>query len=210
MVRDTAIILISTPVGKFGFYSMLTEIRFHLPHARAGQRVFNVLHAGMCCDTCMGTPNEESCTHGASRRPEWNPDEDFDRASAIYGDRRTLLQRELMGRITDEENGAFSTRNLKAFFDRPAFESDHAIVDRVYVAFDPNGGAASSRGSGSESAIVSFFLCHGRVVVRFFFLSARARGWLWGELRSSATYMATAFCVYLAKSIRVPSKRSLV
>jgi len=171
MVRDTALIMISTPVGQFGHYSMLAEMRY----PDTGERMFNVLHAGSCCDSCMGTPNEDSCTHASSRRPEWNPDEDFDRAAAIYGDKKTLLQRELMGKVTDDENGAYNVAALKDFFAAAPFPASHAQVRTVFMAFDPNGGASSSMGTGSESAIVSFFIDQGRIVVRAR-AAARARG----------------------------------
>lgn len=143
-VEGTATICISTPLGQFNFYSELTEVR-----DENGRRVFNVLHI-------PGT-----------RPPPWKTQSSRSRIKAIYGQRSTLYKREIMGQVTDDaENAAFDPAQLRRFFDKPPLSAPYPVNDnRVYIAFDPNGGASASDGPGSETAIVSFVVSSGRVVV---------------------------------------------
>lgn len=132
------------PLGQFNFYSELTEVR-----DENGRRVFNVLHI-------PGT-----------RPPPWKTQSSRSRIKAIYGQRSTLYKREIMGQVTDDaENAAFDPAQLRRFFDKPPLSAPYPVNDnRVYIAFDPNGGASASDGPGSETAIVSFVVSSGRVVV---------------------------------------------
>jgi hypothetical protein len=142
-VKGTATIAISTPLGAWNFYSELTELR-----DERGKLVFNVRHID------------------AGKRPIWKPEETLSKVKAIYGNRKTLLEREIFGRIADAVNTAFSRRILKDFFEAPEFDEPHTINDNIiYTAFDPNGGANASNASGSDTAIVSFFISRGCVVV---------------------------------------------
>lgn len=147
-VRGTATIAISTPLGAWNFYSELTEVR-----DERGKLVFNVKHID------------------ASKRPSWKPEETLAKVKAIYGNKRTLLEREVFGRIADAVNVAFNKKLLEEFFNAPPADEPHTINDNViYVAIDPNGGANASNASGSDTAIVSFFISRGKVVVSEFSL----------------------------------------
>ena len=162
-MKNAATICISTPVSTWNFYTELTELR-----DERGELLFNVIKVGMVCDRCAGTENESDCTHPTSDRPEWKT-ETSEKVRAIYGHRKTLLMREVMGRVADDENGAFEVRDLKALFRRPSEPEPHNGVDVIYVAVDPNGGASGEGGTGSESAIVSFYYNGANVVVHIFF-----------------------------------------
>ncbi len=142
-MRGTATICISTPLDSFNFYSELTEVRDD-----KGKRVFNVRHV----------------THG--KRPSWKPEEAYAKVKAIFGNRDTLFRREIEGKITDANAPAFKPALLKRTFENDYFAEPHEIDDNViYVAIDPNGGAAEPEASGSDTAIVSFFLWRGHFVV---------------------------------------------
>ncbi len=66
----------------------------------------------------------------------------------------------------DAENAAFNHRLLERAFGRPVLEPPYEIQDsRVFVALDPNGGASSASGPGSDTAIVSFVVSAGRLVI---------------------------------------------
>lgn len=146
-VEGTATICISTPLGSFNFYSELTEVRDN-----KGKRVFNVRHI----------------TGG--RPPAWKPEEGRSRVQAIFGKKKTLYKREILGQITDEgENMAFQPKHLKRFFDKPPIQSPYPINDNyIFIAIDPNGGASAANAPGSDTAIVSFCVSHGRVIVSVF------------------------------------------
>jgi len=164
-VAGTATICISTPVGSWNFYSELTELRDD-----RGDLLFNVIKVGMVCDRCKGTEREDECNHPTGDRPEWKPDDTFEKVKAIYGNRKTLLKREILGQVADDDNMAFRTADLKAFFGRAPATEPHEQVKTVYVAVDPNGGAnGDGGGTGSETAVVSFFYAGANVVVSVFY-----------------------------------------
>jgi len=55
---------------------------------------------------------------------------------------------------------------LKDFFEGELWDESEPINDNViYIALDPNGGANASNASGSETALVGFFMSRGRLVV---------------------------------------------
>ncbi len=164
-VRGTATICISTPVGSWNFYTELSEV----PDGKGGL-LFNVIKVGMVCERCKGTELEDQCEHPTGDRPDWKPDDTYEKVKAIYGNRRTLLQREIRGQVADDQNLAFEVRHLKAFYARPPIAEPHATVDEVFVAVDPNGGASGDGGTGSESAVVSFYFSGANVVVSVYSL----------------------------------------
>jgi len=85
---------------------------------------------------------------------------------------QTLMKREILGLIADEDNQAFETRHLKRLFAKAPHREPHTLVHRVYVSIDPNGGASGTSGTGSETAVVSFFYEAANIVVlppSFFF-----------------------------------------
>lgn len=57
----------------------------------------------------------------------------------------------------------------RKFFEKPPLVPPYTINENtIFIAIDPNGGASASGASGSETAIVSFIVSSGRVVVSFF------------------------------------------
>jgi hypothetical protein len=159
-MRGAATIGISTPSSSWNFYTELTELRDD-----RDELVFNVLKVGMVCARCEGTEHENDCRHPAGDKPSWKL-ETSEKMRAIYGHRETLFAREILGRVADSENLAFEKRDLKKFFAAPLASEAHAPVSQIFVAVDPNGGAGTEAGIGSETAIVSFFFEGMNVVVR--------------------------------------------
>jgi hypothetical protein len=151
-VEGTATICISTPLGTFNFYSELTEIR-----DEKGKRIFNVRHIK------------------GGQAPSWKSDAARSRVRAIYGARKHLFTQEIMGENVDEDsNMAFSAAKLKKWFEKPPMTPPYVINDQtIFVAIDPNGGASANDGPGSDTAIVSFVVSEGRVVVSFIAVCVR-------------------------------------
>lgn len=145
-VENTATICISTPLGSFNFYSELTKIRDD-----KGRLVFNVRHIT------------------GNKVPPWKPEEARSKIEAIYGTRTTLMKREIHGEITDEaDNMAFNPEKIKKFLEKPPLVWPYLINDNIiYVSIDPNGGASATNAPGSDTAVVSFLISEGRVVVSF-------------------------------------------
>lgn len=111
--------------------------------------------------------------------PSWKSEEARLRVKAIYGMRSDTYRQEVLGEIVDAgENAAFLPSKLKEFFKKAPLAPPYTInqshgARTVFIAIDPNGGASCSNGPGSDTAIVSFIVSHGRLVVSvYFFLSA--------------------------------------
>lgn len=143
-VDKTATIGISTPLGKFNFYTELTDAM-----DENGRRIFNVLEIN------------------GDDPPPWKTQSSRGRVKALYGARETLYRREILGEVADDaENAAFNQQHLERLFGHPAMPTPYPITgDYVYVAMDPNGGASASGGPGSETAIVSFLFSQGRMII---------------------------------------------
>ena len=179
-VEGTATICISTPLGSFNFYSELTKITDD-----KGKPVFNVRHIK------------------GDKVPSWKPEEARSKIEAIYGNRTTLMKREIHGEIADEgDNMAFDADKIRRFMDKPPLSAPYHINDNlIYVAIDPNGGASASNAPGSDTAIVSFVISEGRVVVSLTFSVC-----FYFFRRRSLSFFAG--CVFISKAIRDISGRS--
>lgn len=146
-VGGTATICISTPLGKFNYYSQLTDVR-----GDDGKRVFNVFIVN------------------GSRLPPWKTRASRARIRAIYGNRVGLFNQEIMGENDGaDDNAAFDQQALERLFERPPLQPPYVVAENtVFVSMDPNGGASASRASGSETAVVSFVMSQGRLVITGF------------------------------------------
>lgn len=103
-----------------------------------------------------------------AQRPSWKPEEARSKVEAIYGNRTTLKRREIDGEIADDsDNMAFNIDKIKKLMAKPPLVAPYHINDNlIYVALDPNGGASATNAPGSDTAIVSFLISEGRIVVR--------------------------------------------
>lgn len=158
-VKGSSLICISTALGRRNFYTQLTEVK-----DENDKLLFNVIKVGTVCERCRGTENEADCRHPATNMPDWKDEDGQDTMRAIYGmEHQTLLKRETMGLVADDERMAFNGNHLDKFFKAPPAREPHNRVDQVFVAIDPNGGGVTQ--TGSETAIVSFFYAGPHIVV---------------------------------------------
>jgi len=171
-VEGTATICISTPLGSFNFYSELTRITDD-----KGKPIFKVRHIT------------------GNKPPPWKEESARSKVEAIYGNRTTLKKREIYGEIADDgENMAFDLEKIKRFMDKPPLTSPYRINDNIiYVSVDPNGGASATNAPGSDTAIVSFCISEGRVVVSCFVL--------WGVCVLLGRVCARARVVFLFRDL---------
>lgn len=159
-MRGTATIMISTPIGTFNFYTELTTLR-----DQHGAFVFNTIRMSAACRRCRGTEYEIECEHPSPDKPPWKL-ADTEKMKAMFAHRKSMLSREVFGKVADAESLAFEVRDLQAFFKAPPAREPHDVATTIFVAVDPNGGAGSETGTGSETAIVSFFFNGLNPVVR--------------------------------------------
>ena len=89
---DAVMIMISTPVDSFNFYSALLEMR----DPDTGQRVFLVFEVELICRRCMTKEHPEKCKHNLKFLPPWKSAEKMDLVQMIMRDNITILKRESM------------------------------------------------------------------------------------------------------------------
>lgn len=85
-------IMISTPVDSFNFFSQLLEMR----DPDTGERVFLVFEAEMICRRCREKENAEDCKHNLNLLPPWKSAEKLELVKKIMADQITILKRESM------------------------------------------------------------------------------------------------------------------
>ena len=182
LVKDTALICISTPLGSSNYYSVWTNARDD-----RGRLIFNVISPTNACARCKNTEREARCTHTVVDLPAWRPDDRVARVSALMAAHPTLLAREVHGVIADDENAAFERRQLDRFLAREQHvtHEPHPRIPLVYMAFDPNGGSSASGTTGSESAICSLYYDGANISVRGSAMSCASGGRAAASLRSA-------------------------
>lgn len=89
---DAVMIMISTPVDSFNFYSALLEMR----DPDTGQKVFLVFEVELICRRCMTKDVPENCRHNLKFLPPWKSSEKLDLVKMIMKDQVTILKRESM------------------------------------------------------------------------------------------------------------------
>jgi hypothetical protein len=89
---DAVMIMISTPVDSFNFYSALLDMR----DPDTGDRLFLVFEAELICKRCMTKPKPEDCKHNLRFLPPWKSAEKLNLVKMIMKDNVTTLKRESM------------------------------------------------------------------------------------------------------------------
>jgi hypothetical protein len=89
---EAVMIMISTPVDSFNFYSVLLDMR----DPDTGARIFLVFEAELICKRCAGKKNEEECKHNLHWLPDWKSAEKLDVVKKIMKDNIAILKRESM------------------------------------------------------------------------------------------------------------------
>ena len=89
---QAVLVMISTPVDSFNFYSALMELRDPVTK----QRIFLVYSVDLVCERCQKKPHPERCRHRLRMLPPWKSAEKMDLVALIMKDQQTTLQRESM------------------------------------------------------------------------------------------------------------------
>lgn len=177
---DSVLIMISTPVDSFNFYSELMELRDPV----SGERVLQVTVRSLplsslppslsaqgyveelICPKCKAGPNPTDCRHYLYKIPPWKSAQKLDIVKLILKDNKTTLQRESMGVVTDSGLPLIDKRTLEKFRGAPLYEITALCAPtEIMMTLDPN--TASTDGS-SEMAVMSVARVNGRLVVRLF------------------------------------------
>ena len=161
---QAVLIMISTPVDGFNFFSSLIETK----NPETGDRLFLVYEAELICPRCKEREHPERCRHMLKYLPPWKSAEKLDLVSIILKDRQTILQRESMGIITENTTPLIEKEFFQAFLKRPLWEPDPLDPPRrILIMCDPN---SSMTASSSEMALFATIQeSDGKRVVCFYF-----------------------------------------
>ena len=103
-----------------------------------------------------------------------------------------MRKREIDGEITDGEGAVFKKPLLNTWFTKPRMAPPATIANNcIYVAVDPNGGANKTNTPGSDTAIVSFFITNGCVVVSEFLYFGCASSGSWEMYSATSDVIQT-------------------
>lgn len=98
--------------------------------------------------------------------PQWHTDEKSEKIALLMGDRKEIMQQELMGIATDGEGAEFRAEHLDAMFNTEKFiDADNYDITIAFVTCDPSGG-----GNSDLTFACGAFIKRRWVVSYFFFL----------------------------------------
>ena len=161
-VKDTAMIMISTPVDKYNFYMVMLRMK-----DKNGESPFYLHICAMQCAACE-KEKRLGCTHMEHLRPTWKTTRGNRIASLLYADKRLMAQ-ELLGIASDDKRRAFPSEWIDRLDKAPPFdldELDGTLPPYIVTACDPNGGGSS------QTALISMFVHNNIFVVSLLFYSA--------------------------------------
>lgn len=157
-MENSVLIMISTPVDSFNFFTRLMETR----DPDTGYPLFLVVDMELSCKRCKET-DPLKCTHRLKYLPPWKSEDKNKLMKLIMADQVTILARENYGIATDEGKSYIPKNAIDRFEIHPRFAPDHGLTcSLVYITIDPNGGGL---GPGSDMAIISVALLYGMRVV---------------------------------------------
>lgn len=163
-MSDTVVIMISTPVDSFNFFSKLMLVT----DTRSGLPLFLIADMILSCDRCMNAGRPLKCTHMLKFLPPWKSKDKQDVMAMILHDQETIMIRENLGIVSDDGGAVVEGKYLTMWIERDRFVPDYdQFAKLVVVAVDPNGSSAKT---ASEMAIVSCALLYGERVVRFVYI----------------------------------------
>lgn len=160
-VANTALIAISTPLGKNNFYSVFTDLK-----DANGDEIFNTVRMNMSCEMCDAiqqdkTKRAKACKHVLNRLPPWKDPEAHETVKTIFeqSGREGDYNRESRAVIEEDGGAPFQSEWIDALSDRPFF-SANISPKWIITTCDPNGG-----GAYSDTAIMSAYYHGGKMVI---------------------------------------------
>lgn len=163
-MTETVLVMISTPVDSFNFYSKLLD----MSNDSTGKPLFLTVYMKLSCDRCIALDRAVDCKHRLKFLPPWKSDEKQDMMKMILRDSSETMVRENMGVILDSGASIIEERFLTRWIEQPRYVPIHERkADCVVITVDPNG---SDSATASEMAIVSTALLWGERVVRLFII----------------------------------------
>lgn len=155
----SVMIMISTPVNTFNFFSKLLELKDD-----DGNPVFLSYSVDLVCKRCRVGDHPERCRHMVHMLPRWKSEDKMKTAEIIMQDEVTTLLRESRGLVTDDALGYFAKDEIEAMIQSSPWSPRLDEYPRwMVIAIDPN---TRSGKSSSNMALFAMTLEHGLFTVR--------------------------------------------
>lgn len=138
--EDTVMITISSPKDKNNFYTRLSEVMW-----KDGEPICQTILTEQICNECRKDPETmNDCKHMKHLVPQWHPGEKSEKLALLMGNRRDIIQQELLGIATDNEEILFETEHVDSMFNTTHFvDTINEVLSIAYVTCDPSGGGGS-------------------------------------------------------------------
>lgn len=154
-VKNAALIMISTVLDQFNFFSRMLMLK-----DKEGTDLFHVIMIDTVCDECKLLPKDQQkdCTHlDDTVLPSWKDKEKHERAKIIQSVDTNVGRnaRESMGLVTGDYRTAIDERFIRLTFEKATRQYVDVVESpaRIYVLIDPNAGGPS------RMSIMSCFIC---------------------------------------------------
>lgn len=153
--REATVLAISTVLGSDNSYSQLMERR----DPKTGKPIFKSIRLNLRCHFPACANSNTICYHIAPMIPSWHSIASHAAARVLLSGSPAVLNRELIGEVTDEGVVQFKPPELIDAAFAPAPKSHSGRVRFAVVSVDPNNCGAS------EYAIVSAVYSEGQMIV---------------------------------------------
>jgi len=148
LVRNTVIVMISSPQGPDNFYTRLMERR----HPITGATIFNTLIVEETCAWCARRKNAMECTHVPTQT--WLSEDNKRIVREFYASDAELYKREVLGMVVDESGLALDEEVIRTLREsREVALSDTWRASWLILAVDPSLG-------GTDHTAVTGALIH--------------------------------------------------
>jgi hypothetical protein len=138
-VRNSVLIMISTLVDKFNFYTRLLNLR----NPATGRKVVNSYVCELVCQTCKMGKHPDKCMHMTHLLPWWKNAGGNTLQSLLYADDKHLMAREALGIIIDGGASWFDKDSVDFLLNVSEIAvSEVTPINWVIVACDPNAGGS--------------------------------------------------------------------
>jgi len=161
-MSTTAMIMISTPVNTFNYFSKLLELK-----DETGKYLFLSYSVDLSCKRCRETEHPENCRHMMHMLPRWKSRDKMKMAEIIMKDEMTTLLRESRGLVIDNETSFFPKKDIDDLFNHELWNPVPLEYPKwVLVTIDPN---TRSEKNSSNMALFAITLHLGFYMVSFVF-----------------------------------------
>lgn len=139
-MKGAVLIMISTLVDKFNFYTKL----LYLVDPATNRPAINTYVCELVCASCKRRKDPTRCRHMLHLIPKWKNPAKLGVVALLYGAEKALMARESMGIISDDASSWFASRHIEHLMGRDTFSGSMYLKPPwVMITCDPNAGGSN-------------------------------------------------------------------